>query len=186
MDAPGKLATIATAIQSAPASDKVHRIRFQRYQDVGSFALTSLNADSLIFERSEPSAEVIEFSGKLFKMENVTAAVVFRNLAFKAKNGAAIFMEGISASPNRNLLLDSCQLFGDTLNSTFLSWLGGSGSQVEIRRSIVSAGKGTDAKVDLSADSVLLSNTYLNFAGLLGHHPQGIDPVPTHQQSSPI
>ena len=146
-----------------------HHIRFTGagYQNPVSLTLKSNNSDSIIFERAEESVDVIEFTGTLFQMKNVQATVVFRNLAFKAKNGATIFLEGISASPNRNLLLDSCQIFGDTLNSTFLSWLGGTGSKVQISRSILSTLKGTDAKVDLSADSVLISNTYLNFAGLI-------------------
>ena len=100
VDAPGKLATIATQIQAASGSaDKVHHVRFKTYQEVGNFTLTALTADSLIFERDSESAEVIEFSGTLFQMKNVTAAVVFRNLAFKAQNGAAISLEEADSLP---------------------------------------------------------------------------------------
>ena len=169
VDAPGKLATIATQIQAASGSaDKVHHVRFKTYQEVGNFTLTALTADSLIFERDSESAEVIEFSGKLFKMENVTAAVVFRNLAFKAKNGAAIFHEASSGSPNRNLLLDSCQLFGDTLGGTFLSWLGDTASKVDIKRSYIVATRGTaNTKLDLNVGTVSVSQSYLNVPGVL-------------------
>ena len=100
VDAPGKLATIATQIQAASgAADKVHHVRFKTYQDVGNFTLTTLTADSLIFERDSESAEAVEFSGTLFQMKNVTAAVVFRNLAFKAQNGAAISLEEADSLP---------------------------------------------------------------------------------------
>lgn len=161
------LTSIATAIQNAPTSEKVHRVRFKSYQNVGTFSLPALTADSLIFERMEESAEVVEFSGTLFEMKNVTASVVFRNLAFKAKDGAAIFLEG-RAGDKRSLLLDSCQIFGDTLNSAFLSWLGDASSKAEIKRSIVTAKQGgPKAEINLNASIVSIKNCYLNSVGLV-------------------
>ncbi len=169
VDAPGSLTTIAAQIQASPASDKVHHVRFKSYQNVGAFSLTSLAADSLIFERDSESAEVVVFSGTLFQMKNINAAVVFHNLAFKAQNAASIWLDAqVGSSPNRNLLLDSCQIFADSINTTVLSWLGDTGSRVEFKRSFLATTRGgPSAKIDLNSNALTLSNCYVNFPGVL-------------------
>ena len=165
IDGSTNLTTISTQVQGKTSG--VIRIRFKTYQNVGQFSITSLSADSLIFERDSESAEAVEFTGKLFHFENVTTPVVFRNLAFKAKNGSSIFLEPSLSSPNQNLLLDSCQIFGDTLNGTFLSWVGGTGSKATITRTIIQALQGGNPKIDISADSIRVSNSLINYGGLL-------------------
>ncbi len=168
VDAPGRLTTIATQIATASPGGN-HVVRFKTYADVGAFNLTGLNADSLIFEREGPSAEVVEFTGILFRIENTTAAVVFRGLAFKALNESSQFVLATSGASNRNLLIDSCQIFGDRFNATFLSWYGGdTSSHIGIKRSfIVAIQGGAQAKIDFSAKSVTLTNNHFNFPGLL-------------------
>ncbi len=167
VDAPGKLTTIASQIAAEPGGS--HVVRFKTYVDVGPFNLTGLNADSLIFERDEPSAEVIKFTGTLFQLKNITAPVVFRGLAFRALDESAIFIEGPPASPNQNLLIDSCQIFSAQFNSLFLSWNGDeANSHIEIRRSFIVANQGgAQARIDFSAKNITLANNHFNFAGLL-------------------
>ncbi len=167
VDGPGKLSTIAAQIQAAPAGG-THIVQFKTYVNVGAFSLTGLTADSLIFQRAEESAEVVEFSGTLFQMQSVSAAVVFRNLAFKAKDGSAKFIQGATVgNENRNLLIDSCQIFGDTLNTTFLAWNGATavGSKILIQRSVINGSQGSSPKIDLTVDTVRVLNCYLNFSG---------------------
>lgn len=165
VDGSTNLTTIATQVQGK--SSGVIRVQFKTYQNVGQFSISSLSADSLIFERAEESAEAVEFSGKLFHFENVTSHVIFRNIAFKAKNGSAIFLDAaLSSSPNQNVLIDSCQIFGDTLNTTFLSWLGGPNSRANIQRTIISANHGTNPKIEITSDSMKVANSYLNYGGV--------------------
>ena len=175
VDAPGKLTTIAIQIQSAAPGEK-HVIQFKTYTNVGSFTLNGITADSIIFQRAEESAEVVEFSGTLFQMQNVNANVVFRNLAFKAKTGSSIFIDGIATGkPNRNLTIDSCQIFADTLNTTFLAWSAetGTGSTMLIKRSIIFGAMGSKGNIDITADTVRVINCYLNYSGLfLGKAPK--------------
>lgn len=175
VDAPGKLATIAGQIQAA-SSGGTHVVLFKTYKDVGAFSLNGLTADSLIFIRAEESAEVVEFTGTLFQMRNVTAAVVFRNLAFKAKNGSSIFIDGVATgSPNRNLVIDSCQIFADSLNTTFLAWSAetATGTTLTIKRSIISGAMGSKGNIDVTADTVRVANCYFNYSGMfVGKSPK--------------
>ncbi len=174
VDGPGRLTQIATQIASA-APGGIHVVRFKTYADVGAFNLAGLNADSLIFERFEPNAQVVEYTGKLFKLENINAPVVFRGLAFRAVNEAAQFIETATGSPNRNLLIDSCQIFGDRFNSVFLSWNSGdTDSRIEIRRSYIVANQGgAAAKIDFTAKDVVLVNNHFNFPGLFAGKTAG-------------
>ena len=166
VDAPGGLSAVAVQVK-ASAPGGVKRIRFKTYADVGSFTINGLTADSLIFERAAETSEPLVFSGILFQIRGVNAPVVFRNLALKALNGSSVVLDGAaSASPNKNLLIDSCQIFGDTLNTPFLTWIGSTGSKVEIRKSIIAALKGVDGKIEVTSDTLRVSNNYMNYSGL--------------------
>lgn len=167
VDAPGKLTTIAGQIQAAPAGG-VHIVRFRTYENVGTFSLTGLTADSLIFERFTPSASVLTTDQTLFYLRNVKAAVVIRALAFKLTSTTSILVDGsATTSPNGSLSIDSSICYGSNVDASFLTWKGGVASKVLIRRSILSAKKSDDAKIDLSADSIVVTNSYLNLNGLL-------------------
>jgi hypothetical protein len=164
VDGTANLATIASQVQGKTSG--VLRVRFKTYQNVGQFSITALSADSLIFERAEESAEPVEFSGTLFQIRNVTTPVIFRNLAFKSLSGSGKLIEGlIPGSANKSLMIDSCMLFGDSLNTSFVSWLGGTGSKVQIQRSVISGSNGPSPQIDLTTDTLKISNSYLNFSG---------------------
>ncbi len=117
------LATIATQIKNSPLGG-IHHVKFRTFANVGAFNLDGLTTDSLVFEWEGPGPEGLEFTGTLFRFENVQAKVIFRNLAFKPQATSTILINGLSASANKNLLLDSCIFFGEAINTTFLSWQG--------------------------------------------------------------
>ncbi len=165
IDASNNLTALANDISSHANTSYI--VRFQSYVNIGTLVLNSFSGDSLVFIRDDAnSSEIIEFQGTLFSFKNNLGSVRFRNLAFKAKSDAAKLIEGyIIGSENKNLSIDSCQIFGDVLNTTFISWLGTSTSSVEIKRNIFSIGLSTSTKVNISSDTVSLKNNYFNFAG---------------------
>jgi hypothetical protein len=168
VDGPGKLTTIANLIKTSPPGGSRH-IRFQTYKDVGLFAVNGLTVDSLILERDSQSAEVLDVAGTFLDIKGASCPVVMRNLAFRITSATAILIDGIGASANKNLVVDSCIVFGDTIGTSFVSWSSKSGSlgKIELKRSIIFGLKGPDARIDLTADTVNLTNNYFNFSGLI-------------------
>jgi len=166
VDGPGSLTSTTNLIKSSIPGG-VRRVQFKTYQDVGSFSVDGITVDSLIFERFEESAEAINVSGKMFQIQGAAGPVVFRNLAFKLTSGSSVLVEGVGSSSNKNLLFDSCVIFGDSIGSTFISWATSAGSHIELRRCIFAGLKGSDGKIDLNSDSIRITNNYFNYSGLV-------------------
>ncbi len=148
-----------------------HRIQFAPggYAKPGTLSIPSaIFADTLIFERTSSDFAFIEVTGTLFSLKGLTnTTVILRGLAFQLPSNGKLIEGLVSGSPNHNLIIDSCILFADSLNTTFLSWLGGAGSKVEIRKSMLVIGKsGPNVKLDLQAGIVTLQNNLINFEGV--------------------
>jgi hypothetical protein len=168
VDAPGKLTTISGQLASAGVG--THHIRFGSYANVGSVTLTTATADSIIFERNSTDTLVIDVTGssKFLKIDGLaTTTVVLRGLAFRLGADSKLIEGAVLGSPSPRLVIDSCIIMSDSLNSAFISWLGATGSRIDIRRSIlVSRRSGPLVKLDLQADTVSLQNNLINFEGV--------------------
>lgn len=156
----------------ASAQTGAYRIRFNAYAKPGQLKVDQPPAaiDSLILERN-PKAEsdsAIQVEDVLLDIKRLQGTVVLRGLAFQLTNPNAVLLSGFEVGkPNRNLIIDSCFIFGDNNASAFLSWLGAQGSRVEIYRSylVFREGTGTQSRVLIQTGNVFIANSLLNFQG---------------------
>ncbi|MEO6096930.1 MAG: hypothetical protein ABIW76_15140, partial [Fibrobacteria bacterium] len=169
--APGDLAALAKEF-SGPLSPGEHVIEFQSYTGVGLFKLLGPipNLQTLTFTRSsQDSANVINVDSTLFDLKNLPGTqVVLRGLAFKLANPKAVLIAGSETGKgNGTLIIDSCFIYADSLDGSFLTWLTDT-SRVEIRRSFfVTRNAKPATRINLSAGNILLANTLFNFPGAL-------------------
>lgn len=150
----------------------VHRIRFNTFAKPGQFKLDQPPAaiDTLILERNPKleSDSAIQVEDALLDIKRMPGTVVLRGLAFQLTNPNAVLLSGYEVGkPNRNLVIDSCFIFGDNNASAFLSWLGAQGSRIEIYRSylVFREGTGVQSRVLIQSSNVLIANSLLNFQG---------------------
>jgi hypothetical protein len=170
INAPDSLTTLDSR-SGFKTSGPVHRVYFDPGGNAkpGTLTLTSaIVADTVIFENNFPDTSVVEVAGSLLSLKGLSnTTIVLRGMSFRLAPGASLIRGSDVDFPNHRLLIDSCIIMADSLNSTFLSWLGGPGSKVEIRRSMLVMGKsGPNIKIDIQADSVSLVNNLLNFEGV--------------------
>lgn len=171
------LSKVATEIQSSPDQGS-HSIQFDYYGDVGTFKVDSPTSkvESLIFERRDSDSEaVITVAGTLLEIKNMKAKVTLKGLAFQLQPNAVLLSGADGAKVNGSLLIDSCFIFSDTLDNTFLSWLGDNLSSVEIKNSyiVVGGSRTAAAKISLSGGTLKLNNNLINFSGSISS-PGGI------------
>jgi hypothetical protein len=169
--APGDLAALAVEL-SKTLNVGEHVVEFQSYSNVGQFKLAGPvpNLQVLTFTRSsEDSANVINVDSTLFDLKSLSGTqVVLRGLAFKLANAKALLIAGAETGRgNGTLVIDSCFIYADSLDGSFLTWLTDT-SNVEIRRSfIVTRNAKPATRIHLSARNILLANTLFNFPGAL-------------------
>jgi hypothetical protein len=167
--APGDLAALAVELSTTPSQGE-HVVEFQSYANVGQFKLAGPvpNLQVLTFTRfSEDSANVINVDNTLFDLKNLQGTqVVLRGLAFRLANAKAVLIAGAEAGKgNGTLIIDSCFIYADSLDGSFLTWLTDT-SDIEIRRSfIVTRNAKPATRINLTAGNILLANTLFNFPG---------------------
>ena len=168
VDGSHNLNQIATEIAGSTERG-TYLINFATHQNVGQFKLSQpVAADSLIFQNdAETDAFVTVGTGPLFDLKKMKGVVMLRGMAFGLSALNSVLISGADqGNKNHSLILDSCFIFGESLNSTFLSWVGDAGSKIEIRRSFLVSKSGQDT-LGLSADTVDIRNTNFNFAGMV-------------------
>lgn len=165
------LDSIASEIK-ASVTRTSHIVQFAEYENVGNFRLDgpAPNVDSLIFERYPKShgMEAVNAKDVLLDIKNYSGTVVLRGLAFNLTTLNSVLLSGYDVGrANAHLVIDSCFIFGENISNSFLTWFGGAGSRVEIRRSFLVSrtGTATASKVLLNASNVTLTNNLLNFPG---------------------
>jgi hypothetical protein len=136
---PNDLKLVPGQLKTAPEVG-THTIEFAYYKDPGQFKLDkpSANVQVLQLQRSITDSDaVIKVDSTFIDIGNMTTGtLVLRGLAFKMMNPKSVLIAGFdNARPNHDLLIDSCFVFGDSVEGSFLSWLGNAGSRVEIRNS---------------------------------------------------
>ncbi len=154
------------------ATQRTMTISIDNYATPGQLRLGPTNGmpDTVILKRySNDSDAVIKVDSTFIDANGFTGTLILRNLAFKLGPKGVLIASFDPNKANRNLTLDSCYLFADTLDGTFLSWLGDSASNVVIRNSwIVSRATGPKgAIIQIAADSATLRNSLFNFAGTI-------------------
>lgn len=163
-----------TALEANLAGSGVKRVQFAPggYSQPGQLSLTASSADSIIFERSAPDTSMVQISSRLLRFEGLTQTkVVLRGLTFKLESPTAELLNGRAAA-NQRLLIDSCILYADSVNSTFLSWLG---TKADIRRSLFVIRKtGASTRIDLEADTVAIIQNLFNFEGYVSGKTLGL------------
>ena len=136
------LDAIAAELKAAGPVSYV-KIQFEEYANVGSFRPDDSvlkRIDTLIFERSPRSQGMEHISVKttLLDIKGHIGTLILRGLAFKLESSASILLSGYDFNrANNHLVIDSCSIFRDTTSSAFLSWYGGLGSTVQIKRSFL-------------------------------------------------
>lgn len=170
------LVTAAAKIKSTIDSG-THVVRISAYARVGQFRLVEPPAkvQTLIFERDslQQSDSVLRVSGDtaLLEIKNMrSGTVILRGLAFHLASPESRLIAG--AEPGRenlHLIIDSCFIFGESNASSFLTWLGTSGSNIDIRRSffVFGTGDGRVARTILTSTSLTLANNLFHFNGQL-------------------
>lgn len=168
---PNDLKQVPAQLKTAPEVG-THTIEFVYYKDPGQLKLDkpSANVQVLQLQRSSSDSEaVIKVDSTFIDIGNMTTgALVLRGLAFKMMNPKAVLIAGSdNARPNHDLLIDSCIVFGDSVEGPFLSWLGNAGSRIEIRNSwfVYRGGKIDLAKMLLNGETIVFTNNLINFPG---------------------
>ena len=173
-------ADLAFTVNSANSLDKIastiavastkgtYKISFAEYANVGKFQLGGSAADTLLFARSSDTDAVVDITGTLFDIKALNkTTVILKNLAFRITDPTGVFISGADAGrQNGNLLIDSCFIFSDNLNSRFLSWIADNNSNITISHSFLVTKTGNDT-ISLTAGIVKLNNDNINFSGLL-------------------
>lgn len=168
---PGQqLSDAAGQIQGAAGG--THIVEFSGYTNIGTFAIDGSRADSIIFRRKGLSTQPLQFSTiALFTVRNFNGTIVIRGLSFTPATRLAILVNsGDPGNPNKNLILDSCQIYSsDTLTSSFLRWAGAPGSRIQIKKTFatIKAGSGS---FDIVGDTVQIEHCLFNLSsGGLAH-----------------
>lgn len=168
---PNGLVTASSDVQNSPNAGS-HSVRFDYYGDVGTFRIDSPTnkVESLIFERSSSDSDgVLKVTGTLLDIKSTKAKVTLKGLAFQLMPNAVLISGSDGSKVNGSLLIDSCFIFADTLENTFLSWLGDNLSSVVISNSyiVVGGSRNATAKISLSGGTLKLNNNLINFPGIL-------------------
>ena len=168
---PNGLVKAASDIQGSPNAGS-HFVRFDYYGDVGTFRIDSPTprVESLTFERSSSDSDgVLKVTGTLLDIKSTKAKVTLKGLAFQLMPNAVLISGSDGSKVNGSLLIDSCFIFADTLENTFLSWLGDNLSTVVISNSyiVVGGSRNATARISLSGGSLKLNNNLINFPGIL-------------------
>lgn len=168
---PNDLKQVPAQLKTAPEIG-THTIEFAYYKDPGQLKLDkpSANVQVLQLQRSSSDSEaVIKVDSTFIDIGNMTTGTLaLRGLVFKMMNPKAVLIAGSdNARPNHDLLIDSCIVFGDSVEGTFLSWLGDASSTIEIRNSwfVYRGGKIDLAKMLLNGGTITFGNNLINFPG---------------------
>ncbi|GEM_PF-2614884 len=170
INGPNDLAKAATDLLNTPDRG-YHIINFAYYGNVGSFKLDSPTdrVESLTFQRSSVDSDgVIKVDNTFLDIKNMPGKIILKGLAFQLTTPKSVLISGLDpAKVNGSLLIDSCFIYADSLDNSFLTWWGANGSAIEIRNSyfVVKGGKAGSTKMLLTAPNVSFTNNLLNFSG---------------------
>jgi hypothetical protein len=166
---PADLAKFALELQNS-GDRGPHSINFNYYGNVGTFKVDGPTdkVESLTFQRLHSDSEaVIKVSTTFLDIKKMPGKVILKGLAFQLLPNAVLIAGADGSKINGSLLIDSCFIFADTLDNTFLSWWGDNLGSVEIRNSyiVIGGSKTSAARMALTAGSVKLNNNLINFSG---------------------
>lgn len=168
----GKLDLNAVSASLPSATERTMTIRIDNYAAPGQLRLGQTNGmpETVTLQRySNDSDAVIKVDSTFIDAKGFTGTLILKNLAFKL-GPKGVLIAGYDANKlNHNLILDSCYLYADTVDGTFLSWQGDAGSNVDIRNSwFVSRATGPNgAIIQIAAATATLKNCLFNFAGTI-------------------
>ncbi|MDQ3003609.1 MAG: hypothetical protein M3Y08_20425, partial [Fibrobacterota bacterium] len=94
--------------------------------------------------------------------------VILKGLAFQLTSSKAVLIAGADGQKiNGSLLIDSCFIFADSLDNTFISWIADNASSIEVRNSflVVKGSKANATRMALSAGTIRMNNNLINFSG---------------------
>jgi hypothetical protein len=148
-------------------------IQFSSYENVGQLKLDSIGTtvDSIVLMRSSPDSDgVITVSnGALLDLKRIAVPVILRGLAFQLGPKGMLIAGAETGKENRNLVLDGCFIYADTLETAFLSWLADNASSIEIKNSffVAKGAKASVTRINVTAGNVTLTNNLFNFPGAI-------------------
>ncbi len=165
------LDSVASHIKADPNVD-AYAVVFSTYLNVGVFDLNGpAAATSIQFRREKVSDQVIDFgtTAPLIRVRNWKGELRLTNLAFLSGGGSAVLIDGYApATPLGSLILDSCVVFGPTMNSNLIQWTADTaGKRIEIKRSHIVANRGASSVITLQAPIIAFHNNVLNFSGII-------------------
>jgi hypothetical protein len=157
-------------------SDRILTIRIDNYLNPGQLRITQtpVNLDTIRLQRFSPDSDgVITVDSTFIDVKDFAGVLILKNLAFRLGAKSALIAGSDLNRPNHNLILDSCYLYADSLDGTFLSWQGDITSSVDIRNSwfVARAGKPGTKAIQLASGAVSFSNNLLNFPGTVSGVP---------------
>ncbi len=161
------LAAISVILQGSKEQG-AHEIKFSTYDKVGQLKLDVPNPaiETLTLTRDNfDSDSAIKVDSTLLDLKNITATVVLKGLAFKL-GPKGVLLTGVG---NRHLLIESCFIYADSVESTFLSWLSDANGNVEIRNSyfVFKGAKAATTRIKVTGGDILLTNNLINFPGAI-------------------
>ncbi len=167
----GDLTQVSDILQATP--DKgFHSILFSNYANVGRLRLDmpSSNIDSLMLMRADANSDEVIRVGNdttFMDVKSMPGKVIIRGLAFQLAGPRSVLIAGaLDNKANKSLLIEDCLIFADSLDNTFMSWLGDGNSNVTFRRTFFVSrnGKGS-AVINLRTGTIVLNNNLFNFPG---------------------
>jgi hypothetical protein len=154
------------------AVDRTLTIRIDNYSSPGQLriGLTNAKLDTIIIKRySNDSDAAVKVDSTLIDAKGFTGTLVLKNIAFRLSSKGILIAGFDLNKANRNLILDSCYLYADTLDGAFVSWQGDALSKVEIKNSwFVGRTSSTNAaSINIAAANATLRNCLFNFSGTI-------------------
>ncbi|MDB5106232.1 MAG: Por secretion system C-terminal sorting protein [Fibrobacteres bacterium] len=169
--AAGDLEKLASEIQSSQDRGG-HTVNFDYYGSVGTFKVDapSDKVESLTFKRNSPDSEaVIRVDNTFLDIKRMPVLVTLKGLAFQLMPKSVLIAGADGSKLNGSLLIDSCFIFADDLDNTFLSWWADNASSIEIRNSfiVIKGSKAATTRIALTAGNIRFTNDLINFSGAI-------------------
>jgi hypothetical protein len=152
------------------------KVRIDNYAHPGRLKIDQAypNVSTLTLQRfSQDSDAVIPVDTVFIDAKGFAGTLELRGLAFKLKPKALLISGYDLAKANHHLILDSCFLYADSLDGSFLLWQGDPESNIEIRNSwfVVKSSATNLANLQVAGGKVTLTNCLFNFPGLITGSP---------------
>lgn len=151
-------------------------VRIDNYANPGQLKIDQppANVTTLQLQRfSTDSDGVIDVDSTFIDVKNFSGTLVLKGLAFRLKPKAVLIAGFDLNKPNRNLILDSCFIYAETLDASFLNWQGDAQSQIELKNSwfVAKTSSTNIASMQLGGNDVTFSYCLFNFPGMVTASP---------------